>query len=504
LEEILRLENVKKTFPEVVALKGVNLSVAKGEVHALVGENGAGKSTLVKIVSGVCRMDPGGTLYYKGKKTEIPDPHSAQALGISVIYQELSYVPELTVAENIFLGREPVKGLGIIDWKILKAKTLELLAHLDIQLDPQARLKDLSTAQRQMVEIAKALSLKAELIFMDEPTASLTEHEIHTLFNIIRELKARGVTIIYISHHLEEVLAISDRVTILRDGEWIATQTAQELDLGQLISMMVGREMNQRFPPRAPTPLGEEILRVENLCRGKRLLNISFSLKQGEILGFAGLVGAGRTEVARIIFGADTADAGEIYLKGKRVTPRSPQEALKNGIALVPEDRKEEGLVLPMSVAHNITLGNLNGVCRASFIINHIREKQVVDGYIQDLQIKTPYAGMEVRRLSGGNQQKVVVAKWLFIPSYLIIFDEPTRGIDVKAKYELYELMCRLVQEGIGVILISSELPELIGICDRILVMHEGTITGELSKSEFSQEKIMEYATGGAYEEKTA
>jgi ribose transport system ATP-binding protein len=504
LEEILRLENLTKTFPEVVALKGVNFSVAQGEVHALVGENGAGKSTLVKIVSGVYRMDTGGALYYKGKKTEIPDPHTAQKLGISVIYQELTYVPELTVAENIFLGREPTRGPGIIDWKTLKLRTRELLAHLDIQLNPEARLKDLSTAQRQMVEIAKALSLKAEIIFMDEPTASLTEHEIHTLFKIIRELKSRGVTIVYISHHLEEILEISDRITVLRDGEWIATQPVSEFDINKLIQMMVGREMNHLFPPRTPSSLGEEILRVEKLCRGKRLRNISFSLKQGEILGFAGLVGAGRTEVARVLFGADPADSGEIRLKGKPVSPSSPQEALKSGIALVPEDRKEEGLVLPMSVEHNITLGNINGVCRANFIIDHNREKQVVDGYIKDLQIKTPFAGMEVRRLSGGNQQKVVVAKWLFIPSYLIIFDEPTRGIDVKAKYELYELMYRLVQEGIGVILISSELPELIGICDRILVMHEGKITGELSKAEFSQEKIMEYATGGANEEKTA
>ncbi|MCL5036529.1 MAG: sugar ABC transporter ATP-binding protein [Chloroflexi bacterium] len=504
MEELLRLENLTKTFPEVVALKGVNFSVMKGEVHALVGENGAGKSTLVKIVSGVERMDHGGALYYKGNRTEICDPHSAQKLGISVIYQELTYVPELTVAENIFLGREPVLAPGIIDWKTLRAKTRELLSRLDIRLEPDIQLKHLSTAQRQMVEIAKALSLQAEIIFMDEPTASLTEHEIRTLFKIIRELKSSGVTIVYISHHLEEILEISDRVTVLRDGEWIATRQAGELDIGGLISMMVGRDMNHLFPPRTPGPPGEEILRVENLNRGESLRNISFSLKQGEILGFAGLVGAGRTEVARAIFGADPPDSGEIRLKGKPVSPRSPQEALKCGIALVPEDRKEEGLVLSMSVEHNITLGNLNGVCRGNFFINHAREKQVVDGYIKDLQIKTPLVTMEVRRLSGGNQQKVVVAKWLFIPSYLIIFDEPTRGIDVKAKYELYELMYRLVQEGIGVIIISSELPELIGICDRILVMHEGEITGELVKGEFSQEKIMEYATGGAYEKETA
>lgn len=495
MEELIRLENIKKTFPEVAALKGVSFSILKGEVHALVGENGAGKSTLVKIIAGIERMDPGGAIYFKGKKTDIPDPHFAQGLGIAVIYQELTYIPELTVAENIFLGREPSRA-GVIDWKALRKKAEELLHHLGLSLDPAHKMKDLSTAQKQMVEIARALSMKTEILFMDEPTASLTEHEIKSLFAIIRELKARGVAIVYISHRLEEIFEITDRTTVLRDGEWIGTKATSELNIDSLIQMMVGRQMSQRYPPHPATETEEEILRVENLSLPGRFKNISFTLKKGEILGFAGLMGAGRTEVARALFGAEPPDSGSVFLKGKKVSPRNPQEALKCGIALVPEDRKEQGLILQMAVNHNITLGNLNGVCRNNFFIDHAREKKVAEGYISDLSIKTPSPAWIVRQLSGGNQQKVVVAKWLFIPSHLIIFDEPTRGIDVEAKYEIYALMQRLTSEGIGVVMISSELPELIGICHRILVMHEGTITGELKKEEFSQERIMAYATG--------
>lgn len=497
MEEILRLENIRKTFPEVVALKGVSFSIFPGEVHALIGENGAGKSTLVKIIAGIYRMDPGGAIYYKGKKTGITDPHFARDLGIAVIYQELAYIPELTVAENIFLGREPARG-GLIDWKTLHKKTEELLHHLDLELDPAIKMKHLSTAQKQMVEIARALSMKAEIIFMDEPTASLTEHEIRSLFSIIKELKSRGVSVVYISHRLEEIFEISDRITVLRDGEWIGTKATSELDIDSLIQMMVGRKMSQRYPPRLTSEGEEEILRVVNLSRGEEFKNISFTLKKGEILGFAGLMGAGRTEVARAIFGAEPPDSGEVYLKEKKVSPRSTQEALKSGIALVPEDRREHGLILDMPVNHNITLGHLDGVCTAGFFIDHSREKKVVDGYITDLAIKTPSPQWHVKFLSGGNQQKVVVAKWLFIPSYLIIFDEPTRGIDVEAKYEIYSLMQRLASEGIGVIMISSDLPELIGICHRIIVLHEGEITGELRKEEFSQERIMTYATGGS------
>jgi len=495
LEELIRLENIKKTFPEVAALKGVSFSILKGEVHALVGENGAGKSTLVKIIAGIERMDPGGAIYFKGKKTEIHDPHYAQGLGIAVIYQELTYIPELTVAENIFLGREPSRG-GVIDWKTLRRKAEELLSHLGLSLDPALKMKELSTAQKQMVEIARALSMKTEILFMDEPTASLTEHEIQSLFAIIRELKARGVAIVYISHRLEEIFEITDRTTVLRDGEWIGTRATKDLNIDSLIQMMVGRQMSQRYPPRLPSETEEEILRVENLSLPGRFRNISFTLKKGEILGFAGLMGAGRTEVARALFGAEPPESGNIFLKGKKVSPKNPQEALKAGIALVPEDRKEQGLILAMAVNHNITLGNLNGVCRNNFFIDHAREKKVVEGYIKELSIKTPSPAWIVRQLSGGNQQKVVVAKWLFIPSHLIVFDEPTRGIDVEAKYEIYALMQRLASEGIGVVMISSELPELIGICHRILVMHEGKITGELKKEEFSQERIMAYATG--------
>ncbi|MCL5772969.1 MAG: sugar ABC transporter ATP-binding protein, partial [Firmicutes bacterium] len=398
---------------------------------------------------------------------------------------------------GVRLGREPARG-GLIEWKTLHKKAEELLHHLDLELDPSIKMKHLSTAQKQMVEIARALSMKAEIIFMDEPTASLTEHEIRSLFGIIKELKSRGVSIVYISHRLEEIFEISDRITVLRDGEWIGTKATPGLDIDSLIQMMVGRKMSQRYPPSL-TPGGEEeILRVVNLSRGEDFKNINFTLKKGEILGFAGLMGAGRTEVARAIFGAEPPDSGEVYLKGKKVSPRSTQEALKAGIALVPEDRREHGLILDMPVNHNITLGHLDGVCTAGFFIDHSREKKVVDGYITDLSIKTPSPRWHAKFLSGGNQQKVVVAKWLFIPSYMIIFDEPTRGIDVEAKYEIYSLMQRLASEGIGVIMISSDLPELIGICHRIIVLHEGEITGELKKEEFSQERIMTYATGGS------
>jgi len=497
MDELLALTDIRKTFPEVMALKGVDFSVRAGEVHSLVGENGAGKSTLVKIIAGIYQRDPGGSISFKGKEVEIHTPHAAQALGISIIHQELSYVPELTVAENIYLGREPANAWGKLDWKTLRRNAAELLSTLDIHLDPAIKVRELSTAQKQMVEIAKALSMKAEIIFMDEPTASLTEQEIRALFRIIRDLKTRGVAIVYISHRMEEIFELSDRVTVFRDGELIGTKPASDLDIETLIQMMVGRPMTQLYPPRLEVTSDEEILRVENLGRGAKYHDINFSLKKGEILGFAGLVGAGRTEMARMLFGADPRDTGEITLLGRKVAPRSPEEALRCGIALVPEDRKEQGLILDLPVSHNITLGNINGVCSARFFIRHSEERRVSDGYILDLNIKTPSRNWKVRQLSGGNQQKVVVAKWLFIPSYMIIFDEPTRGIDVKAKYEIYELMRRLAGEGIGVIMISSDLPELIGICNRIVVMREGTVTGALTSDQFSQERIMSYATGG-------
>lgn len=497
METILQLKNIKKTFPEVQALKGVSLDIQKGEVHALLGENGAGKSTLVKIVAGVHQPDPGGEIYYRGRKVEMKNPIQAIKEGISVIYQEFNLIPYLSVAENVFLGREPTNSLGAIDWKKLHRMTHKILEPLGLEIDPAARVEHLGVAQKQMVEIAKALSQKTELLFMDEPTASLTDEEIQKLFAIIRDLKSRGVTIVYISHHLEEIFEITDRVTVLRDGEWIGTKPTEEVTMDELIQMMVGRKLVDLFPKRDVEITDEVLLEVRNLKRGDFFENINFELRKGEILGFTGLMGAGRTEVMRVLFGADPCDSVDITVLGKKVEINSPADALNVGLALVPEDRKDEGLVLDLPVDHNMTLGNINGVCKHNFFIDHHRESEVVQGYIEDLKIKTPSHDMIVKFLSGGNQQKVVVAKWLFIPSYIVIFDDPTRGIDIGAKFEIYKLMNRLVAQGIGVIMISSDLPEAMGMCDRIAVMREGKLTKILEKQEFSQETIMKYATGG-------
>lgn len=496
MNKILELKNISKTFPETHALKGVTVDFYQSEVHALMGENGAGKSTLVKIIAGAQKMDPGGEVFFQGKKAEINSPQNAINLGISVIYQEFNLIPELTIAENIFLGEEPKTKLGTINWPILYKKSSELLSTLKIHLDPGLKVKDAGVAQKQMVEIAKALSLNAKIIFMDEPSAALTENESQNLFAIIKELKEKKVTIVYISHRLEEIFSIADRVTVLRDGEWIGTKNITELNMEKLIQMMVGREIQERYPSRNTKVTNEAILEVKNIQQGSKLKDISFTLHKGEILGFAGLVGAGRSSLARVVFGADPKEKGEIYVKGNKADIKSPKDALKAGIALVPEDRREEGLIMEMSLGNNITLGNLNDVCKNKFIINHKKEKNVIEHYINELNIKASSHHQNVRFLSGGNQQKVVIAKWLFIPSHVIIFDEPTRGIDVGAKHEIYNLLNKLVSDGIGIIVISSELLEIMGICDRIIVMHNGKFTGTLNKNEFSQERILKLATG--------
>lgn len=497
MEFILETNNIEKTFPEVQALKGVSIKIKKGEVHALLGENGAGKSTFVKIIAGAQTADPGGEIIYKGQKVNIANPIQAMKMGISVIYQEFNLIPYLSVAENIFLGREPTHPWGGINWKELNEKTAKLIEPLGLNVDPATRVEELGVAQKQMVEIAKALSHETELLFMDEPTASLTEEEIKKLFTIIEDLKSKGVSIVYISHHLDEIFQIGDSLTVFRDGEWIGTKATKEVSMDELIQMMVGRKLTDLFPARDVETTDEILLEVNNISRGEAVRDVSFKLHKGEILGFAGLMGAGRTEVMRILFGADGKDSAEIIIKGKKVQINSPSESLKEGLALVPEDRKEEGLVLDLPVNFNTTLGNINGVCKHNFFIDHRKEYEVVEGYIKDMNIKTPSQTQVVRFLSGGNQQKVVVAKWLFIPSHIVIFDDPTRGIDIGAKFEIYKLMNKLVEEGIGVILVSSDLPEVMGMSDRIAVMKEGRITGILEKKEFSQETIMKYATGG-------
>lgn len=487
------MRNISKDFPGIRALNRVNLYVKPGEVHVLVGENGAGKSTLMKILTGVYSKDE-GEIIFKGKKIDIKNPKEAQNIGISIIYQELNLVPNLSIAENIFLGREPLKGNGLIDWKKMYKDTEELLKRLNLNLDPRVKVKNLGIAQQQMIEIAKALSFRSELIVMDEPTSALAEKEIEQLFKVINQLKNSGVSIIYISHRLEEIKKIGDRVTVLRDGNYIGTYELDSLELDKIIQLMVGRKIEEKFPKEVAT-ISEKILEVKNINREGILKNISFYLRKGEVVGLFGLMGAGRTELARAIFGADPIDSGEIYINGVKVNIKSPLEAIKHGIGLLPEDRKMQGLIQIMSITSNTTLPSLTNFVKR-FFINKKLENDTTADYINKLNIKTPSPLRQVRYLSGGNQQKVVLAKWLCANVQVLIFDEPTRGIDVGAKVEIYKLINQLVREGKAVLLISSELPEILGMSDRILVMHEGEITGELLRQDASQEKILAYAMG--------
>lgn len=495
-EYVLQMQAVTKQFPGVLALDKVDFNLRPGEVHCLVGENGAGKSTLMKILAGAQPMDSGQILL-SGESIEIASPHHAQQLGISMIYQEFNLSPYLSVAENIFLGREPRIGKSpFINWSKMYQDAREILARIRIDLDVRKPVNECSVAQQQMVEIAKALSFNAKIIVMDEPSATLTDHELTALFDLIRGLRRSGIGLIYISHRLEEIFEIGDRVTVMRDGQYIDTKDVCDLTREAIIKMMVGRELTQEFP-KETFATGDERLRIENLTRKGGFENVSFSLRTGEIVGLTGLVGAGRTEVARAIFGADKIDGGRIYLNGAPITVRSPQDAIRQGIGLLTEDRKNQGLVLGMTVRENTTLANLRELVKAGFI-NRRAERQVTEKYVKELQIKTPSVEQAAQNLSGGNQQKVVLAKWLFTKSRVLIFDEPTRGIDVGAKVEIYKLMNELVRQGVAVLMISSELPEILGMCDRILVMHEGHLAGELSRAEATQERIMRLATGEA------
>lgn len=490
-EIILDIRNITKTFPGVKALTDVSFQVRKGSVHTLVGENGAGKSTLIKILTGVYKAD-GGRFFINGKEAHITKPLEAQKMGLSVVHQELKLSETLTVAENIFLGRPFMTKTHLVDWKRLKEEAGRLLKSLDVDLDVNKEVFRLSVAQKQIVEICKAMSLDAELIIMDEPSATLTDKELDCLFNIIDILKKRGVTIIYISHRMEEIFRIADMVTILRDGMHVATLPVGEVDRPKLISMMVGRELGEEYP-KLETEIGDIALEVRNLSTKALLHDVNFHVRHGEIVGFSGLVGSGRTEMARAVFGADKRTGGEIYINGKQVKINSVIDAIKNKIALAPEDRKQQGLVLIHSVRYNTSIVNLDQVCTGGFL-DFRKEKALAQKYIDMLATVTPSTEQEVRLLSGGNQQKVVLGKWLAVDSDILFFDEPTRGIDVGAKAEIYKLMCRLAQQGKAVIMISSDLPELIGICDRIYVMREGTISGCVERADFTQEKIMEHA----------
>ncbi len=494
--ELLRLDGICKSFPGVRALHNVHMDVRKGEVHALLGENGAGKSTLMKILSGAYTRDA-GEIYWEGKKVEIHNPRAAQDMGIGIIYQEFNLVPQLSIAENVWLGRQPMKNaaLGLIDWPESNRRTQALLAELKLDLDPRRPVAGLGVAQQQMVEIAKALSLDAKLLIMDEPTSALAEAEIHQLFGIIQHLKERGVSVVFISHHLDEVFEICDRGTVLRDGEFIKTIDLKRTTRDELIQLMVGRSLDQQYP-KGTSRRGQEALRVEHLRQKGILHDICFSAYTGEILGIAGLVGAGRTELVKAVFGADKIDAGKVYVFGKEIRIDSPETAIRAGIGLLPEDRKQEGLVLLLSVLHNVSMASLNKIKNLVGLLRLKEEKVNVGDFVQKLRISTPGIQQQVQNLSGGNQQKVVLAKWLAGKSKILIFDEPTRGIDVGAKVEVYNLMNSLVESGAAVIMVSSEMPELLGMSDRVVVMHEGSLVAEFERADFTQEKILSAAMG--------
>lgn len=491
-EYIVEVKHLCKEFPGVKALDDVSFNLKQGEVVALLGENGAGKSTLVKILSGVYQKDS-GELKLFGKEIHYLTPKRAQELGIAIIHQELHLCSHLTVAENIFLGREKVK-FGVLSNKDMNVEAAKILAKLNIDLSPETIVEDLPVSKQQMVEIAKALCFNAKILIMDEPTSSLTSKEIEDLFAIINSLKKEGYGIIYITHRLEELEYIADRVTILRDGRFVTSMNFKDTTLPEIISNMVGREIKEKYP-RINCNRGKKILEVRNLNAGKLVRNISFDLYEGEIVGFAGLVGAGRTELTKALFGANPIESGEIILDGKKLNIRRPIDAINAGIACAPEDRKKEGLCIKLSIRENISLPNLDSLCNKFGIVNRNKEKELTKSMAKKLRIKMASDLTNAENLSGGNQQKVVVGRWLARNSRVVIFDEPTRGIDVAAKVEIYNLMNELKRQGIGVMFVSSEMPEILGISDRIFVMCEGRITGELDISEATQDKIMEYAT---------
>jgi ribose transport system ATP-binding protein len=492
---LAEMTGISKSFPGVHALDDARFELRSGEVHALVGENGAGKSTLMKILAGIYHRDS-GTIRIKGREVEIPSPRAAQDLGISIIHQELNLMGHLTVAENIYIGREPRRGIRfLLDDKRQNANAQALFDELHMKLDPKAKVSTLAVAQQQMVEIAKALSRDSDVLIMDEPTAALTDTEIDDLFRIIRHLRERGKGIVHISHRLEELKQISDRITVMRDGRYVDTVATSDVEIQQIISMMVGRTIFEATPELPEQPDPEVVLEVRNLNRGRQVRDVSFQLHKGEILGFSGLVGAGRTEAVRAIFGADKAESGEILVHGKPVQVGSPQDAVKNGIGYLSEDRKRYGLALIMDVESNVVMASMKDFTGPLGWLRFGKMRQETDRQVEGLQIKTPSIEQKVRNLSGGNQQKVVIGKWLVADTEILVFDEPTRGIDVGAKSEIYKLLNDLARQGKAVIMISSELPEILRMSHRIIVMCEGRITGELSAVEATQEKIMTLAT---------
>jgi ribose transport system ATP-binding protein len=494
-DALVRMEGIVKVFPGVRALDYCQFELNAGEVHALVGENGAGKSTLMKCLAGIYHPNE-GRMFLRGEEVTIPNPRAAQDLGISIIHQELNLMPHLTVAQNIFIGRERADKTRIfLDEKWAEQETQRLLQLLHLNIDPRTKAENLTVAKQQMVEITKAISFNSDVLIMDEPTASLTETEIDDLFAIIRKLRDEGVGIIYISHRLEELKKVSDRITVMRDGNYIDTLPTATTDIGTIINLMVGRTIYQdspRVPKNGDQPV---VLEVKNLNRGKEIIDVNFHLKRGEILGFAGLMGAGRTEVARAIFGAESVDSGDIYIHGEKVAINHPKDAVRHGIGYLSEDRKRYGVVLGMDVENNTVMACFTNFLQKLGFVDDKATKKTVLTYVKKLDIRTPSIAQKVKFLSGGNQQKVVVGKWLTADSEIMIFDEPTRGIDVGAKSEIYHLLNELAEQGKSIIMISSELPEILRMSHRIIVMCEGRITGELTAEEADQVKIMTYAT---------
>lgn len=492
---VIEMRDISKAFPGVQALNSCSFEVKAGEVHALLGENGAGKSTLMKILTGIYQADSGSILI-DGTPREIHSVLDARAFGITMMHQELNLLSNLTIAQNIFIGKEPRKHKLFVDEHEMCKKAEALLAQVNLHVSPSIKIADLTVAQQQMVEIAKAISYNSRVIIMDEPTAPLSSSEIQSLFKIIREMKERGMSIIYISHRMDEIKQICDRATILRDGQYICTVDVAQTGLDDIIAAMVGRKVAYQRTGRDKSKiLPEEVLRVENLCWGSKVKNVSFSLRRGEVLGFAGLVGAGRTETARLVFGAERADSGKIYVKGKAVTITSPHDAVNHGISYLSEDRKQFGLITEMTVESNITIASVSDLCKKLGFIDNLKCMQEAEKYIGTLKIKTPSQITLVKSLSGGNQQKIVVAKWLLRDTDILIFDEPTRGIDIGAKEEICSLLISLADMGKAVIMISSEMQEILRVCDRIVVMHEGEITGQLDAESATQEDIMRLAS---------
>ena len=491
---LLSMKHISKAFPGVQALDDVQLEIKPGEIHALVGENGAGKSTLMRALSGVARMDS-GTIYWRGNPVEINQPADAQNLGISMIHQELAVIPYLDVGKNIFLGREPLSSIpGVINWKQLYLNAQEQLDRLGLDIDPRTTVENLTIAQQQIVEVVKALSMDASLIVMDEPTSALTEREVEALFAHMDKLRDAGVSVVFISHRLDEVQRVSDRITVLRDGNWIQTSNIRDLTQDDIVKLMVGREIEQEVITRSQTS-DEIILKVANLSSGDEVRDVSFDLRRGEILGVAGLVGAGRTALAEAIFGFRKISAGTIELENKQIKLDSPNQAIDHGFGFVTEDRKEQGLFLNMAVWQNIIIAGLKQLTRLGFL----RRKQSVQrsqNLVESLDIKTPSLNQQVRNLSGGNQQKVIIARWLSLQPKILILDEPTRGIDVGAKAEIHNLLRQMADDGVGILMISSELPEILGISDRGLVMREGRLVAEFDPKTHTQDDIMHAAAG--------